>query len=85
MQGPSGVGKTTLLDLIAGFELPDSGSISWNGSDFCRVPWDGPVTTVFQSDNLFEHLSCFENVGIALPAGGGMITVPSMKPFTGLA
>ena len=70
VQGPSGVGKTTLLDLIAGFELPDSGSISWNGSDFLAAsPWDRPVTTVFQSDNLFEHLSCFENVRIAPPAG----------------
>ena len=48
VQGPSGVGKTTLLDLIAGFGYPDSGSISWNGSNFlASPPWERPVTTVF--------------------------------------
>ena len=69
VQGPSGVGKTTLLDLIAGFEYPDSGSISWNESNFlASPPWERPVTTVFQSDNLFTHLTCIENVRIGLPA-----------------
>ena len=69
VQGPSGVGKTTLLDLIAGFEYPDSGSVSWNGSNFLALPpWERPVTTVFQSDNLFTHLTCFENVRIGLPS-----------------
>ena len=67
VQGPSGVGKTTLLDLIAGFEQPASGSISWNGQDFLESPpWERPVTTVFQSDNLFTHLTCLENVSIGL-------------------
>lgn len=70
VQGPSGVGKTTLLDLIAGFEQPGSGSISWNGSDFlASPPWERPVTTVFQSDNLFAHLTCVENVRIGLAPG----------------
>ena len=69
VQGPSGVGKTTLLDLIAGFEAPHSGSIAWQGQDFLAAPpWDRPVTTVFQSDNLFEHLSCAANVAIGLDA-----------------
>ena len=69
VQGPSGVGKTTLLDLIAGFEAPQSGSIAWQGQDFLAAPpWDRPVTTVFQSDNLFEHLSCAANVAIGLDA-----------------
>ena len=69
VQGPSGVGKTTLLDLIAGFEYPDSGSISWNGSNFlASPPWERPVTTVFQSDNLITHLTCLKNVRIGLPS-----------------
>lgn len=67
VQGPSGVGKTTLLDLIAGFEMPQEGSIAWQGQDFLAAPpWERPVTTVFQADNLFEHLSCAENVAIGL-------------------
>jgi ABC-type Fe3+/spermidine/putrescine transport system ATPase subunit len=31
--GPSGCGKTTLLRMIAGFEKPDSGTISLNGNE----------------------------------------------------
>lgn len=70
VQGVSGVGKTTLLDLIAGFETPDSGTISWMGRPFsASSPWERPVTTVFQDDNLFAHLTCRQNValGLALP------------------
>jgi thiamine transport system ATP-binding protein len=67
IQGPSGVGKTTLLDLIAGFETQDGGSISWQGQAFHNeMPWDRPVTTVFQSDNLFDHLTCERNVSIGI-------------------
>ena len=71
VQGPSGVGKTTLLDLIAGFETAASGRLAWNGTEFSSLPpWDRPVTTVFQSDNLFAHLTCRENVRIALDDSG---------------
>ena len=67
VQGPSGVGKTTLLDLIAGFESHLTGRLAWDGIEFSILPpWERPVTTVFQSDNLFAHLSCRENVTIAL-------------------
>ena len=71
VQGPSGVGKTTLLDLIAGFEAVASGRLAWNGVEFSsQPPWERPVTTVFQSDNLFAHLSCQDNVTIALEGNG---------------
>ena len=67
VQGASGAGKTTLLDLIAGFETPLEGKICWNGKDFTALPpWRRPVTTVFQADNLFAHLTCRRNVEIAL-------------------
>lgn len=70
VQGASGAGKTTLLDLIAGFEIPLQGKISWDGNDFTALPpWQRPVTTVFQANNLFAHLSCLRNVEIALADG----------------
>ena len=72
VQGASGAGKTTLLDLIAGFETQLQGTISWNGKDFTALPpWQRPVTTVFQADNLFAHLSCRRNVEIALSGETG--------------
>jgi putative spermidine/putrescine transport system ATP-binding protein len=61
--GPSGSGKTTCLRLIAGFELPDSGSILLGGQDVSRVPpHRRSVNTVFQDYALFPHLSVLENV-----------------------
>ena len=36
--GPSGSGKTTTLMMIAGFVLPDGGTIQVDGADFTRVP-----------------------------------------------
>lgn len=52
--GKSGVGKTTLLRLIAGLEKPDSGSVSTGG----------PVSFLFQDRRLFESLSALDNVRI---------------------
>ncbi len=67
VQGPSGVGKTTLLELIAGFQMPTAGNLSWDDKDLVPLPpWQRPVTTVFQADNLFSHLSCLDNVLIGL-------------------
>ncbi len=61
--GPSGSGKTTSLRLIAGFELPDSGSILIGGRDVSRVPpYERNVNTVFQDYALFPHFSVLENV-----------------------
>ena len=67
VQGPSGVGKTTLLELIAGFQTPTAGNLTWDNKDLVPLPpWQRPVTTVFQADNLFSHLSCLDNVLIGL-------------------
>ena len=67
VQGPSGVGKTTLLELIAGFQMPTAGNLTWDDKDLVPLPpWQRPVTTVFQADTLFSHLSCLDNVLIGL-------------------
>ena len=65
--GPPGCGKTTLLRLIAGFEMPDSGTIRIDGEDMTGVPpWRRPVNTVFQSYALFPHLSVAANIAFGL-------------------
>lgn len=69
--GPSGCGKTTTLRMIAGFEVPTSGSIALRGKDVTRVPAHRRATNmVFQQGALFPHLTVFENVAFGLEAEG---------------
>lgn len=68
--GPSGAGKSTLLNLIAGFERPEAGSIRLFGQEVTGLPpARRPVTTVFQDNNLFDHLDCGTNVRLGLLPG----------------
>lgn len=65
--GPSGCGKTTLLRIIAGLELPDSGTVMLSGTHVTTLPAnERNVNTVFQSYALFPHLTIFENVAFGL-------------------
>ena len=65
--GPSGCGKTTLLRIIAGLELADSGRVFIGGKDITRLPAiKRQVNTVFQSYALFPHLSVYENIAFGL-------------------
>ena len=67
VSGRSGTGKTTLLNLIAGFLTPDHGEILWQGQDITRlVPAKRPLSMIFQNSNLFDHLSCRKNVALGL-------------------
>jgi thiamine transport system ATP-binding protein len=69
--GPSGAGKTTLLHLIAGFLVPQAGSIRIGGRDVtCALPHERPVTMIFQENNLFAHLDAFTNAGLGLDPRG---------------
>lgn len=65
--GPSGSGKTSLLRIIAGLELPDSGSVHFYGADatFDDVRQRN-VGFVFQHYALFAHMNIFENVAFGL-------------------
>ena len=68
--GASGSGKSTLLDLIAGFLQPQSGSIRLDDTELLPLPPEArPVSVLFQSETLFEHLSAAHNVALGLPAG----------------
>ena len=65
--GPSGCGKTTTLRMIAGFEIPNSGTILLNGNDITKLPpYERPVNTVFQRYALFPHLDVYDNIAFGL-------------------
>jgi sulfate/thiosulfate transport system ATP-binding protein len=65
--GPSGCGKTTLLRVIAGLEIPDSGSVLFHGEDAAqRDVRQREVGFVFQHYALFRHMSVFDNVAFGL-------------------
>jgi sulfate transport system ATP-binding protein len=65
--GPSGSGKTTLLRIIAGLEVPDSGSVLFHGEDATGVDVrERSVGFVFQHYALFGHMTIFENVAFGL-------------------
>lgn len=70
--GPSGCGKTTLLRLVAGFLLPDSGTISFDDVIVAGGPRSVPaqerqVGYVPQEGALFPHLDVAANIGFGLP------------------
>ena len=65
--GPSGSGKTTLLRIIAGLDVPDSGTIRLNDEDATNsTARDRQVGFVFQHYALFRRLTVFENVAFGL-------------------
>lgn len=71
IEGPSGIGKSTLINLISGFLKPESGAIFWFNKRIDKLsPRERPTSTIFQSDNLFEHLSCFQNASLAVSPRG---------------
>ena len=73
MTGPSGSGKTTLLGILAGLDLPSSGSIMLLGQTISTMDEDeraklrnGRVGFVFQSFHLLPNLTALENISLAL-------------------
>ena len=68
--GPTGSGKTTILNLIAGMVNPDAGSVILDGSDITNVSVESRrIGYVFQTPNLFPHLNVRENIVFGLPKG----------------
>ena len=65
--GPSGIGKTTFFNIISGFYETVSGSVIFNEKNLLsKPPWKRPVSTMFQSDNLFPHLSVKQNLMLGI-------------------
>lgn len=68
VSGQSGAGKSTLLDLIAGFLTPSGGRLTLEGRELLPLPpEERPISILFQSETLFEHLSAFHNLELGLP------------------
>src|SRR4051794_6078862 len=69
--GPSGCGKSTTLRMIAGFEIPDTGSIELGGRDVTTAPPEHrDCNMVFQNYALFPHMSVYDNVAFGLRMEG---------------
>lgn len=75
--GASGSGKTTMLNVLAGIEVPDTGTVSVAGQDLtgaseaarARVRLEH-IGVVFQSNNLIAELSAQQNVALPLMVRG---------------
>ena len=61
--GPSGGGKTTLLNIILGLIDVESGNIIYDGEDLTKTPMeDRGFNIVFQDYALFPHLNAYKNI-----------------------
>jgi putative ABC transport system ATP-binding protein len=75
--GESGVGKSTLLNLIAGLDVPDSGQILLEDRDLAQLDEDARTRLrrarmgfVFQAFHVLPHLTVERNVGLPLALNG---------------
>ena len=67
--GPSGVGKTVLLEIIAGLVRPDSGQILLDGKDVTNnAPEKRNIALVYQDYVLFPHMTVKQNIAYGLKA-----------------
>ena len=67
LMGASGAGKSTILNLIAGLLHPHGGDVRIDGQSVLTLPpAQRPLTYLFQTDNLFAHLSVRQNIAIGL-------------------
>lgn len=64
--GVSGSGKSTLIRLMSGLEVPTAGSIRINDYDVSEDTYKKTVGFVFQSHNLFPHLTLKKNITLIL-------------------
>ena len=65
--GPSGCGKTTTLRMVAGFEIPTTGTITMDGVDITKnAPNQRNVGMIFQAYALFPNMTVAQNIGFGL-------------------
>ncbi|MEO2152183.1 MAG: ATP-binding cassette domain-containing protein, partial [Thermococcus sp.] len=65
--GPSGAGKTVLLEIIAGGREPDAGRVYLNGEDVTELPPEKRgLAYVPQNYALFPNMSVYDNIAFGL-------------------
>ena len=92
IQGPTGHGKSTLLQILGGLDHPTSGTVEFDGVNLARLP-ETRVTRerarsigfVFQTFNLIPTLSAAENVEVALVPLGFPASERRMRAEEGLS
>jgi len=95
--GESGVGKSTLLNLVAGLDLPDRGGVTLDGTELTSLDdvsrtllRRGRIGFVFQAFHLLPHLTAAQNVALPLSLNGiegatAQNRIAEMLAATGLA
>ena len=78
--GKSGSGKTTLLNMIGGLDVPDSGSIHFDGTDIVKLSTKKTavlrrqkIGVIYQFYNLIPELNIVENITLPTELNGGEI------------
>ena len=78
--GKSGSGKTTLLNMIGGLDVPDSGSIIFDGTDIVKLSnrkaallRRRKIGVIYQFYNLIPELNVVENITLPTELDGGEI------------
>lgn len=89
--GPSGVGKTSVLMMVAGLVRPDEGRIAVGGEVLCDTaqglhlpPERRACGMVFQDHRLFPHLSVQANLRYGMRRGQAAMDLPEMASFLGI-
>lgn len=71
--GPNGAGKTTLVSLLSGRQVPDAGTIRFDGTDITHMPAHERVRRgigyTFQITAIYAGLSVFDNLALAVQRG----------------
>ncbi len=86
--GPSGSGKSTLLGILAGLDVPTSGSVTLNGKNITAMDEEGRAAVradnvgfVFQSFHLLPGLTALENVVLPLELKGDASALETAKDY----